>query len=189
MLDERERARAAARGLVERGRAGAAPLAEEIARCVEEDGSDLRDTASPLLRRLRKELRDGRQRVTEELRKLARSTELSEHLQEDFVTERGGRPVLAVKASARRSVPGIVHDASSSGQTLFVEPLEVVELNNRLAEAASAEREEVERILRELSALVGARAAELDGARRGDRRDRPRARLRQRSRGAGAEWR
>jgi len=138
------------------------PLAEEIARCVEEDGSDLRDTASPALRKLRKELRDGRQRVTDELHKLGRTTRLQEHLQEDFVTQRGGRPVFAVKASSRRSVPGIVHDVSASGQTLFVEPLEVVELNNRQSEAASAEREEVARILRELSASVGARAAELD---------------------------
>jgi DNA mismatch repair protein MutS2 len=138
------------------------PLADEIAHCVEEDGSDLRDTASPALRKLRKELRDGRQRVTDELRKLGRTSRLQEHLQEDFVTQRGGRPVFAVKASSRRNVPGIVHDVSASGQTLFVEPLEVVELNNRQSEAASAEREEVARILRELSASVGARAAELD---------------------------
>ena len=77
------------------------------------------------------------------------------------MTDRGGRPVLAVKASARSQVRGIVHDASSSGQTLFVEPLSVVEIGNRLAEVLSAEREEVERILAELSALVGARAGEL----------------------------
>ncbi len=138
-----------------------APLAEAIVRCVEDDGADLRDNASPKLRRLRKELREGRQRVTEELRMLARGSELREHLQEEFVTQRGGRPVLAVKASARRSVRGIVHDASSSRQTLFVEPFEVVELNNRHSEAVSAEREEVERILRELSGRVGAAAASL----------------------------
>ncbi len=135
-----------------------APLAKEIARCVEDDGSQLRDTASPLLRRLRKELRDGRHRATEDLRRLARSSKLREHLQEDFVSQRGGRPVLAVKASARSSVPGIVHDASASGQTLFVEPFEIVELNNRLSEAAGAEREESERILRELSASVSGHA-------------------------------
>ena len=139
-----------------------APLADEIARCVEEDGSDLRDNASPTLRKLRRELRDGRQRVTEELRRLGRTSRLQEHLQEDFVTQRGGRPVFAVKASSRRSVPGIVHDVSASGQTLFVEPLEVVELNNRQSEAASAEREEVARILRELSASVGARSVDLE---------------------------
>ncbi|HSC92177.1 MAG TPA: Smr/MutS family protein [Gaiellaceae bacterium] len=141
---------------------GLAALADEIRRCVEDDGSDLRDTASPLLRRLRKELRAGRARVADELRRLARAPGLREHLQEDFVTERGGRPVLAVKASSRSSVRGIVHDASGSGQTLFVEPFEVVELNNRQSEAAAEEREEVERILRELSAAVGGRAAVLE---------------------------
>jgi DNA mismatch repair protein MutS2 len=134
-------------------------VADAISRCVEDDGSDIRDTASPKLRRLRRELREGRQRVTDELRRLARGSELREHLQEEFVTHRGGRPVLAVKAGARRVVRGIVHDASSSGQTLFVEPFEVVELNNRHAEAVSAEREEVERILRELSGRVGEVAA------------------------------
>jgi DNA mismatch repair protein MutS2 len=138
-----------------------AAVRDELERCVEDDGSDLRDTASPQLRRLRAELRNGRQRVTDELTRVARSGDIRESLQETFVTERGGRPVLAVKAGARSKVPGIVHDASSSGQTLFVEPFAIVELNNRLAEAASAEREEVERILRELSARVGERAAEL----------------------------
>jgi DNA mismatch repair protein MutS2 len=138
-----------------------APLADAIRRAIEDDVSEVRDNASPKLRRLRKELREGRQRVAEELRRLARKSELREHLQEDFVTQRGGRPVLAVKASARRSVPGIVHDASASGQTLFVEPFEVVELNNVQSEAASAEREEVERILRELSHRVGRAADEI----------------------------
>jgi len=136
-------------------------LPDAIGRCIEEDGSDLRDSASPRLRRLRSQLRDGRHRVTEELRRLARGSELREHLQEEFVTERSGRPVLAVKASARSRVRGIVHDASSSGQTLFVEPFAVVKLSNRLSEAAGAEREEVERILRDLADRVGARAGAL----------------------------
>ena len=138
-----------------------AALAEAIERAVAEDGSDLRDTASPQLRKLRAELRDGRHRVTEDLRRLARGSELREHLQENFVTERGGRPVLAVRSTARGNVKGIVHDSSSSGQTLFVEPFAIVEANNRLSEAASAERAEVTRILRELSEQAGARAAEL----------------------------
>ena len=138
-----------------------APLADGISRCIEEDGSDVRDNASPLLRRLRRELRNGQQRVVEELRRLARAPGLREHLQEDFITQRGGRPVLAVKIAARRSVKGIVHDASGSGQTLFVEPFEIVELSNRQSEAAAAEREEVERILRDLSGAVGARAQAL----------------------------
>ncbi len=133
------------------------PLAKAIDRAVAEDGSDLRDNASPALRKLRVELRNGRGRVRERLEQLVRTGGLADHLQEDFVTLRGGRPVLAVKAGSRKSVPGIVHDASDSGRTLFVEPFEVVELSNRQSEAASAEREEVERILRELSATVGTR--------------------------------
>ncbi|MHB1243616.1 MAG: endonuclease MutS2, partial [Gaiellaceae bacterium] len=143
---------------------GLAPLAKTLDRAVEEDGSDLRDNASPKLRKLRGELRTGRQRVRDKLDQLVRSGDLREHLQEDFVTQRGGRPVLAVKAGARRSVPGIVHDASDSGQTLFVEPFDVVDLGNRQSEAASAEREEVERILRELSAAVGEQAGAIAAA-------------------------
>jgi DNA mismatch repair protein MutS2 len=134
-----------------------APLAESIQRAIEDDGSDLRDTASPQLRKLRVRLRTGRQRVNEKLEQLVRSGGFREHLQEDFVTQRGGRPVLAVKASARRNVPGIVHDTSDSGQTLFVEPFDVVDLNNLQSETVAAEREEVERILRELSGAVGER--------------------------------
>jgi DNA mismatch repair protein MutS2 len=137
---------------------GLTSLAETISRAVAEDGAELRDTASQRLRKLRSRLREGRHRVTEQLRRLARTPELREHLQEDFVTSRGGRPVLAVRASARSGVRGIVHDTSASGQTIFVEPFAVVELNNELAEAVAAERDEVERILRELSAAVGERA-------------------------------
>jgi DNA mismatch repair protein MutS2 len=135
-----------------------APVADEIDRCIEDDGSDVRDTASPLLRRLRREVRNGAARVREELARVARSSDVQEALQEQFLAERGGRPVLAVRASSRSKVPGIVHDASSTGQTLFVEPYAVVELNNRLAEAAAEAREEAERILRELSSSVAARA-------------------------------
>jgi DNA mismatch repair protein MutS2 len=135
-----------------------APVADELDRCIEEDGSDVRDTASPLLRRLRREVRNGSARVREELARVARTSDVHEALQEQFLAERGGRPVLAVRASSRSKVPGIVHDASSTGQTLFVEPFAVIELNNRLAEAAAEAREEAERILRELSSSVAAQA-------------------------------
>jgi len=136
-------------------------VAAAVERAVEEDGSDLRDSASPLLRRLRAELRNGAARVREELARVARSDAVSGALQESFLAERGGRPVLAVRASERAKVPGIVHDASSSGQTLFVEPYAVVELSNRLSEAAAAARDETERILAELSAAVAERGDEL----------------------------
>jgi DNA mismatch repair protein MutS2 len=136
-------------------------LAAEIRRCVDDDGAALRDSASPRLRELRSALRAGARRVEEALQRLARSSQLRPHLQETFVSERGGRPVLAVKASARGSVSGIVHDASGSGQTLFVEPFEVVELSNRRSETAAEERDEVARLLAELSQSVAGRASEL----------------------------
>ena len=136
-------------------------VASAVDRAVEEDGSDLRDSASPLLRRLRGELRIVAARVREELARVARSDAVAGALQESFLSERGGRPVLAVRVSERAKVPGIVHDASSSGQTLFVEPYAVVELSNRLSEAAAAARDEAERILAELSARIAERGDDL----------------------------
>ena len=136
-------------------------LGATIGRAVEDDGSALRDTASLTLRRLRRELRDSARRVDDAMQRLVRSAPLRAHLQESFVTTRAGRPVLAVKATSRASVPGIVHDASGSGQALFVEPFEVAELDNRQSEAAAEEREEVARLLAELSESVGGRAEAL----------------------------
>ena len=144
-----------------RSRAPSRRLPTAVERAVEEDGSDLRDSASSLLRRLRAEVRNGGARVREELARVARSDAVREALQESFLAERGGRPVLAVRAAERGRVPGIVHDASSSGQTLFVEPFAVVELSNRISEAAAAAREEADRILAELSGAVAAQAAAL----------------------------
>ena len=155
---------------------GLGGLADEIDRRIEEDGSDVRDTASPLLRKLRTELRNGTARVRDELARVARSSDVQDALQESFLVERGGRPVLAVRASSRSKVPGVVHDASSTGQTLFVEPFAVVELNNRLAEAAADAREEVERILGSLVRFRRSARGCAVRTRRGDRRARPGAR-------------
>ncbi len=136
-------------------------IAEEIARAVEEDGSDLRDSASPELRRLRRQLREGRGKLAERLRKIARDPALAEYLQDDFVTERGGRPVLARQDHRPAGrVPGIVHDSSGSGQTLFVEPFAAVDDSNRLRRGRESPSEtRSTRILRELSSLVGAQEA------------------------------
>ena len=90
-----------------------------------------------------------------------------------------GDPSWRCERPSRASVPGIVHDSSGSGQTLFVEPFAVVEDSNRLREAESAEREEVARILRELSHEVGSARRLARRPRRSGRRDRPRARFRQ----------
>jgi DNA mismatch repair protein MutS2 len=121
---------------------------------------ELLDTASPRLGGLRSSVKVAYERLRRRLESLVGS-ELGGALQEPIVTLRNGRYVVPVKAEARSRVKGIVHDASGSGQTLFVEPLVAVELGNAWREALAAVEEEVGRILDELSALVAANAVDL----------------------------
>ena len=128
-------------------------LESRIGDSIGEDGAVL-DSASPALRRIRLDLRAAQQRLQDRLGTLV--NEFRGALQEGLITQRSGRYVLPVRAEARSQVRGIVHDQSSSGATLFVEPLVIVEMNNRIRELEAEERHEVERILRELSELVAA---------------------------------
>jgi len=121
---------------------------------------ELLDTASPRLGGLRAAVRITYDRLRRRLDSLV-GAELGNALQEPIVTLRNGRYVVPVKAEARSRVKGIVHDASGSGQTLFIEPLVAVELGNAWREAQIAERQEVARILDELSALVAINAQAL----------------------------
>ncbi len=121
---------------------------------------ELLDTASPRLGGLRAAVRIAFDRLKRRLDSLVAS-ELGNALQEPIITLRNGRYVVPVRADAKSRVKGIVHDSSGSGQTLFIEPLVVVELGNAWREAQLAEQEEIERILDELSALVGANVGPL----------------------------
>ena len=121
---------------------------------------ELLDTASPRLGGLRAAVRVAYDRLRRRLDALVGS-ELGGALQEPIITLRNGRYVVPVKSEARAKVKGIVHDASGSGQTLFVEPLVAVELGNAWRETQAAEAEEIARILDELSALVALNAAAL----------------------------
>ena len=120
----------------------------------------LLDSASPELASVRRRLAGARRAASDLLRELA--VRLRSHLQETFTTLRGGRPVLAVKASSRSAVPGIVHDSSGSGETIFVEPIALVEANNQTRQLAAQEAEEEQRILRALSRLAGEEREALD---------------------------
>ncbi len=131
-------------------------LRSTLARSFDPTGA-LLDTASPRLGPLRAAVRVAYDRLRRRLDTLVGS-ELGSALQEPIVTLRNGRYVVPIRAEARARVKGIVHDASGSGQTLFVEPLVVVELGNAWREAQAAVDEEEGRILDELSALVGANA-------------------------------
>jgi DNA mismatch repair protein MutS2 len=134
-------------------------LRSTLARSFDQVG-ELLDTASPRLGGLRAAVRVAYDRLRRRLEALVGS-ELGGALQEPIITLRNGRYVVPVKSEARSRVKGIVHDASGSGQTLFIEPLVAVELGNAWREAQVAAQEEIERILDELSALVAANAIDL----------------------------
>jgi len=119
------------------------------------------NTASDQLGRIRREIRIAHQRLIERLNRMISGGSYATALQDNLITTRDGRYVIPVKAEARSQVPGIVHDSSASGQTLFIEPIDVVDLNNRWREAQLDEQHEIDRILDELSAHVGANAGVL----------------------------
>jgi len=123
---------------------------------------DVLDSASELLARLRLEERAAHERLLARLKEFIASADGRRVLQEPFITTRDDRYVLAVKAEHRGQVQGLIHDLSSSGATVFMEPLAAVELGNAWRELSLAERREVERILRELAAVTGERAEAIE---------------------------
>ncbi|MQG48046.1 MAG: endonuclease MutS2 [SAR202 cluster bacterium] len=113
------------------------------------------DNASPVLHNLRREARNAQNRLNEIMERNLRRLQRAELVQEPLITQRNGRMVLLIKAEMRYRVPGIVHDVSDSGATVFVEPMPAIDMGNRWREARLAEEREVERILRQLSGMVG----------------------------------
>lgn len=132
-------------------------LVAEITRCID-DGGEVRDTASPVLATLRCEVRTVHDRLLAKLQRMVSDAANAPYLQEALVTQRGGRYVIPVKSDFKGRIPGVVHDQSASGMTLFIEPLATLDLNNEWRELQMAEEREVRRILQALSGMVGAEA-------------------------------
>ena len=127
-------------------------IEEEIGRCIAGE-EEISDGASPALLRIRRSMRIANDRVRERLGNMIRSATFQKYLQEPLVTIRNGRFVLPVKQEYRQNVPGLIHDQSGSGATLFIEPTAVVELGNEYKKLLGEEKEEIQRILSELTAL------------------------------------
>ncbi|MFB4165834.1 endonuclease MutS2 [Alteribacillus sp. JSM 102045] len=128
-------------------------LERAVKQCIDDHG-EVMDSASSALRSIRQQIRSSEADVRSKLEQLTRSSEQQKKLSDSIVTIRNDRYVIPVKQEYRSSFGGIVHDQSASGATLFIEPQSVVNINNKLREAKVKERQEIERILQELSSHV-----------------------------------
>lgn len=135
-------------------------IVDLISRTISDKGEVL-DSASPKLAAIRAELRVARERLMTRLQKYLSDGKSAQMLQDSIITQRDGRYVIPLRAEHKGKIKAIIHDQSSSGATLFIEPLAVVELNNKLRETELAERDEIRRILAEVSTQVGMQASEI----------------------------
>ena len=130
---------------------------DAISRAISERG-DILDSASERLRSIRRDLQTANERLLSKMQRLVSDPKNAPYLQEALITQRDGRYVLPLRAEFKGRIRAIVHDQSSSGATLFIEPLSVVDLNNECRELELQERDEVHRILGELSHQVGSQS-------------------------------
>ncbi|MBZ5696755.1 MAG: Smr/MutS family protein [Acidobacteriia bacterium] len=136
-------------------------LLAAIRRAVMPNG-EISDDASPQLKRIRASMIQAREKIQHSLESIMRAR--GEPAGEDYITLRNDRFVIPVRASERRAVPGVVHAASATGQTVFVEPLEAIDLNNRLVQLGEDETAEIARILDELTERVRSERGPLEAA-------------------------
>ena len=123
---------------------------DKVLHCIKSE-DEMSDNASPALAEIRRKIKATSANVRSRFDKIIKDGAKSKYLQESIVTQRDGRYVIPVKSECKNEVPGIVHDTSSSGATLFIEPMIIVELNNELRVLQTKEKLEIEQILSELS--------------------------------------
>ena len=130
---------------------------KEIERCIIGD-NEFSDDASPTLRNIRRSINNTNSKIHEQLSKIMATANNKNFLQDNLITLRNGRYCLPVKQEYRSNIPGMVHDQSSTGSTVFIEPMAVIKLNNEIKELSLKEQEEIEKILALLSNLVAENA-------------------------------
>jgi len=138
-------------------------LEKEIILCIGEDGLVL-DRASPELRKIRRDLVKKEQALKNQLEKIIRSSRFATIIQEPLITIRQNRYVIPIKQEKKAKFPGIIHDKSDSGATLFIEPFGVVELNNLLRQLIKDEEKEILKILQKITTLIGEKAQEINNS-------------------------
>lgn len=141
-------------------------IVTEINRCLDDAGSGrgdyVRDEASSDLARIRREIHIAYDRLQDKLQRILNSSRNATFLQDHIITRRENRYVIPLKANFKGRIPGVVHDVSASGATIFIEPLPIVELNNAWRELQIEEQQEIERILAYLSNLIAERSVEFE---------------------------
>lgn len=137
------------------------PLAEKIRACILSE-NEIADDASPKLLKIRRSIKSISEKIHVQLNKLVNDGSMRSMLQDAVITMRDGRYCIPVKAEYRSSVPGMIHDQSGTGSTVFIEPMVIVKLNNDIRNLESDEKEEIEKILEELSLLAATYTAELE---------------------------
>lgn len=136
------------------------PVCDEIRRCILSE-DEIADDASSTLRSIRRSMRGMNDKIRAQMNSMINNTTTRSYLQDTVITMRDGRYCLPVKAEAKSQVPGMIHDQSSTGSTLFIEPMAVVNLNNEYKELLLKEQDEIEVILANLSNLVGEHTIQL----------------------------
>jgi len=135
----------------------------QIEKIISEDG-EIKENASKILSDIRREIREKKDELVKSINRIIKSLKEDDIVREDYLTLRDGRMVIPVKAEHKRHIRGFIHSESSTGQTVYIEPEETLELNNDIVSLSFSERREIERLLKELTKLIGQNSDQLIAA-------------------------